>query len=191
MLNRPLFLAIAMSVCSNLCHSSSGEVHVHGVSDLTIVVDKNLVEINFVSPTLNLMGFEGRAQNKEQLKAVELTRQKLMQYDKLFSFSNSRCVMAKSSLNMPDLSPEKTDEHHHHGDHSHDHGHSHEELIGRQHTDITAMYLYRCDNIAQLSSISVELFDMFPDTEKINAQWIIKSKQGAATLTKKNKMVKF
>lgn len=177
---------LSSAFASNEMH----EAHVHGVSDLTIAVDKNLIEINFTSPTINLMGFEGRAQNKEQLKTVEQTRKKLTQYGKLFSFSGTGCVMAKSALNLPDLSPEEPS-HHHHSHHGHGHEHSHEHMIERQHTNVTAMYQYRCQDNEKLSGINVNLFDLFPATEQVKTQWINKDKQGAATLTKKNKMVQF
>lgn len=186
-----LSLLALISLHCGFAHSEANEAHVHGVSDLTIVVDKNLIEINLVSPTLNLVGFEGRAENKEQLKAVEHARKQLGQYNKLFSFIDTRCVMAKSSLNIPDLSPEEPSDHHHGHSHGHNHGHSHDHMLGRQHTDITAMYQYRCQNIDKLSAISIGLFDMFPATEKINAQWIHKNKQGASTLNKQNKTVTF
>lgn len=176
---------------ASIASSEVHEAHVHGISDLTIAIDKNLIEINFTSPTVNLMGFEGSAKTKKQLKTIESTRKKLTQYKSLFSFIDASCVMAKSSLNWPDLSPKKSDDHHH-GEHGHHHGHSHDhEIEARKHTDINAMYLYRCKNIDSLSGINVDLLDMFPATKQIHTQWITQNKQGAVTLNKKNKTVKF
>ena len=79
------------------------------------------------------------------------------------------------------------DKHDHEDKHDHDdkHGHDHEghsEKHKSEHSDISVTYLLSCDETANLESVSVNLFKLFPRIEKIKAMWITEKRQGAELL---------
>jgi hypothetical protein len=86
----------------------------------------------------------------------------------------------------------------HAGDHGHGktdaHGHDehgHEENAGPTHSDIDAAYHFECDQPGKLTQLTVELFEAFSGMEKLNVQYVVESKQGAAELTPADRVVEF
>ncbi|RWX54066.1 DUF2796 domain-containing protein [Photobacterium chitinilyticum] len=82
------------------------------------------------------------------------------------------------------------DEHDHdsHAEHDHDE-HDHDSHAG--HGDFSAQYVFRCENIEQLTSLQVNWFRHFPTTETITVQAITESNQSTAQLTPTDTVFKF
>ncbi|GAB3527951.1 zinc uptake protein ZrgA [Photobacterium alginatilyticum] len=82
------------------------------------------------------------------------------------------------------------DEHDHDSHAGHDHDeHNHDSHAG--HGEFSAQYVFRCDNIEQLTSLQVNWFSHFPTTEKITVQAITDTNQSAAQLTPTTTVFKF
>ena len=49
---------------------TSLNAHVHGLSEMTMAIEGGIVDIQLISPTVNLIGFEHKASNKEEITIV-------------------------------------------------------------------------------------------------------------------------
>ncbi len=176
--------------------SSSLDAHVHGLSELVIAMEGGRLEIEFTSPAINLVGFEHKASSTKDKQAVDRAVLKLRQHKKLFLMSGGGCAHIETSIDIAGLIEAEDHDHAPHKDateHEHDgHKTNHEEHgETNSHSDVVASYQYRCENIAELSELSVGLFETFPGIDKMIAQWVAPTQQGAATLTVNSSIIKF
>lgn len=172
--------------------------HEHGSASLNFAQDEAKILIEFKSPAANVMGFEHQPETDAEQQRLNAALKILRDGEALFKFSSSAgCELADKEINSPfvdgsdaldnDQAHHDHDEQHEHGE-SHDQGeaHEHDEHLdhkGRVHTDLQAVWHFQCDNITALSEIEISIFEAFPDTEKLQVQFITEKKQGAAILT--------
>lgn len=161
-------------------HTTGLKAHVHGLSEITIAMEDEILEIQFTSPAMNLVGFEHKASTKKEIKAVESVGLQLRQHETLFLFSGGDCDHVKTSIDVSSLSENE----------NHDHSHENHDK-NDNHSDIIANYRYRCENKTLLSSLTVTLFKLFPGIHEIHAIWVMQKEQGKATLTPNNYVVEF
>ncbi len=159
-------------------HSTEGsflqghDSHVHGSAALNIVLDGNMLFIEFDSPAINLVGFEHEPVTETQKSALLSVKQVLGSAELLFRFAPSGCRLEKSDIEVPYLTE-------HHENHDHDHA------------DVRANYSFQCKWTENLKAISVNLFTYFPGIQEIRARWIFQNKQSVALLTASNPNLKF
>jgi hypothetical protein len=180
-------------------NTDSLDAHVHGLSELTIAMDAQLLEIQLISPAMNLVGFEHKASIKKDIAAVEQAESILRQQDSLFLIAGGGCKHLETSIDSDDLL--EIDNHHSdhddHDDHAKDshkdeHHHDHKEHEqGESHSEIVASYSYSCKDSSKLSAITVSLFEQFPGIENINAMWVMLSKQGSVMLSANKSTIEF
>ncbi len=65
----------------------SPDAHVHGLSELTLAMEGEKLEIQLQSPAMNLLGFEHKARTTNDIAAVEHAQSLLSNPDSLFLFS--------------------------------------------------------------------------------------------------------
>ena len=180
----------------SLAHAQQANLgaHVHGVSELNIVIEGNKLEMQLRSPTINIVGFEHKASTAQQIRKVKQSEVKLHDHKSLFSFSSGGCKLTQAKIDLSDLIEHKTTEKdaHTHDHHKNDldHSHEHEDEHG-DHSEIVAHYYYDCEDMDELSSISLGFFDVFPVMQQIKSMLITTSGQGAASLTRSNKTITF
>ena len=179
---------------------SNIEAHVHGLSELTIVIEGEMVEMQLKSPTMNLVGFEHKASSKKDIAAIQQAELTLRQQHALFVLSGADCqhissVIDTTKLIDADDHKQQDDHHDHHHDH---HSESHEETHdndkhedNENHSEMIANYSYRCNKDSKLSSITLSLFKAFPGIHKVHAMWVTPIKQGSIMLSKNSPMIKF
>lgn len=184
-----LFGALASNVYAQEQHQTL-KAHVHGLSELTLVIEGNEIEIQLTSPAMDLVGFEHKADKEKDLTRVKSAASKLQQHDTLFVFSGASCKHLTTSIDTSDLI--KSDHHHHdnmehEGHNDHDNHEEHE----THHSEITANYQYACEHATSLSSVTVGLFKLFPNVHKIHTMWIKQSKQGSDTIIANQPVIQF
>ncbi|SEN04677.1 DUF2796 domain-containing protein [Nitrosomonas marina] len=163
-------------------HSSEGSfshghgAHVHGSASLRIVLDNNLLFIEFDSPAFNLVGFEHEPANEAQKSALLTVKQALDSAELLFRFTPTRCRREKSDIEVPYIA---------------EHYENHPRSYQHDHVDIHANYVFQCARAEKLKTISVNLFTYFPGIQEIRVQWIFENRQGVAILTADNPGLKF
>lgn len=173
--------------------------HVHGIATLNLVREGDEVHVELESPAANIIGFEHVPSSEADHAALDRAVAALKDGEGLFRFNaEARCRMEKATVESALLEEEHA-EHagEHKGDHGHEkhghdeHGHAGLEHDDATHSDIGAVYHFECDRPDKLTELSVELFEAFPATEKLNVQYVIDSKQGAAELTPARHVAKF
>lgn len=186
------------------------KAHVHGLSELMIAIEGSHLEIRLESPAMDLLGFEHKATEPKHIALVKEARQQLGTDTALFSFSGTQCVLKELEIDTSSLLDD--DEQHEHDEHKHEHDHAkhqhehdehkHEHNDKKhkhdhdehkhygEHHEITASYHYECKKTAQLESIQVRLFDIFPSMQHINSMWITEAGQNSKKLNSKDGMIR-
>ena len=100
------FLCVIFMVnCTAVEHTS----HVHGVAEITMVIENGRLEIEVKSPAMNLVGFEHKASSQKHIAAVNKAELLLSNPKNIFSFSDGQCKLINKSI---DLSHIKKTHHH-------------------------------------------------------------------------------
>ncbi len=182
-----LNLISLMFVCILLSASvghTQFDPHVHGHASLMLALEKSVIEMDFNSPAMNLVGFEHKATTQEDIEKVESAKRKLQQHDALYTFVGTQCTIDSVAINTSGILDENQHQHHdaHQEHHAHDAKHDH----GNRdtHSEVSAKYRFACKNIHSLKSIKLSLFEYFPGISKVNTMWVTENSQGSVTLGK-------
>ncbi|MFC0711963.1 DUF2796 domain-containing protein [Azorhizophilus paspali] len=139
-------------------HESARETslaaHEHGSAQLNLALDNDALEIELISPAMNLLGFEHAAHSAEERARVDAVRTRLERPLELFGVpAAAGCQIRERSL----------------------HG-AHFEATGNddwEHSEIEARYHLQCAAPEALQSLNLAaLFGTFPATQKIQVQLI-------------------
>ena len=156
--------------------------HVHGIGQLNLALEGREMHLELDSPAANLVGFEHAPSSEADHAALDQALATLKQGDRLFVFNRAAgCRLAEAEI-ASDLIDQSDHKHKQEGGHEHH---------GESHADIQAAYRFECANPGKLEQLSVELFEAFAGTERLNVQFVIGDKQGAAELTASDHVVKF
>ena len=174
------------------------DAHVHGIAALNLALEGNEVHVELESPAANIVGFEHAPSSEADHASLDKAVAMLKDGGRLFVFNaEAGCRMEKADVTSSLLGEEHGEhkgdhDHEKHAEHDHDkdahEGHEHE---GEAHSDIEAAYHFECDQPGRLTRLTVELFEAFPGTQKLNVQYVIENKQGAAELTPSEHVVRF
>jgi len=193
--------------------AESLDAHVHGLSELTIAMDATSIELQLISPAMNLVGFEHKASSKQDIAAVKQAELILGQHNSQFLIAGGDCEHLSTSIDSDDLlesdnhhddhddhdkhndhdDHEKHDDHDKHNDHDdHEKYDDHSEHDqGETHSEMVASFSYTCKDTSKLSSLTLGLFASFSGIHKINTLWVTPSKQGSNMLSAKNATIEF
>ncbi|MCI5107915.1 MAG: DUF2796 domain-containing protein, partial [Pseudomonadales bacterium] len=155
--------------------------HVHGVAELNLALLGEQLQLEFISPAMNLLGFERAPASAEESALLEQVTATLQNADWLIGDSLADCQMTVSLFETPEYD---ADSHDH--DHEHDaDGHDHSE---ESHANFHAQYLYDCAD-SPAKSYNISAFSHFNGLEQITVQWITAGQQGLAQLTAGNSVL--
>ncbi|MBV1871633.1 MAG: DUF2796 domain-containing protein [Gammaproteobacteria bacterium] len=176
-------------------YAASLDAHLHGLSELNIAMEDEILEIQLTSPAMNILGFAHKASTQEHLAAVASAELQLRKHEALFLFSDGHCEHVKTSIDVSDLiendnhayANQKNSIEHEHAHNPEREGHAQHD----SHSEIIASYQYRCDNKSNLSAITVNFFRLFSRIHKIHVMWVKPAQQGAVTLTSNNHIIEF
>jgi len=187
----PLLLAGSQSVMAQGLDS-----HVHGEAELNMVVADLQLQAEFISPAMNLLGFERAPNSDEETELFNSVITKLLTDGSwLIGDALANCEASTLAFEAPEFedADHDHDDHEHEDDHDHehdddhdhddDHGHEGEEAHG--HADFRVQYLYDCSE-SPAQEIRLAAFDSYSGIEKITVQWIVGRQQGFAELTANN-----
>lgn len=166
-------LVILMLLMSSQARSGDGhqhkkhqhrqhDAHQHGVATMNVAIDSNQLHIEFESPAMNIVGFEHAARTQKQKRAVVQANQVLNNAKALFILPvAANCRLLKSEVESPLL--QKTHK--------------------KSHGEFQASYVFQCENINQLKTVDVQLFNKFKATKEIRVQLISAVGQMVKVLT--------
>ena len=171
--------------------------HQHGVADLNIAWSAQEVVLELHSPADNILGFEHSPRTDAQQQQLATSLSQLKQADALFSFPKAtQCVLKTVEIENPFTAESEPETHHDDEMHleEHDEIHfgeqHHEEHDDDVHSDMSATYLYQCQQ--SLTDLNVQgLFMHFPRLKTLRVQWVSDQGQSATELTQENTLVDF
>lgn len=163
--------------------------HVHGLGELSAVVEDDTLTISFRSPMYNIVGFERPAENETEEAALEAAKATLRTGEGLFALEgDAGCDLVEVRVSYirgghshaegdhdhddHDHGEDEHDHDHSEDDHDHsddDHDHSHDDHDhGESLGDVEADYIYSCSSIDGLDAIDVNMFERFERFEEIS-----------------------
>ena len=167
--------------------------HVHGLTELNLVIANQNVQIEFISPAINLLGFERASNSPEENKLFNEVLEDLQTAEWLLGDQLRDCQMSTPVFEAPEFGSHEMSEGHEEHEHEHDeheheeHEHEHEdhEHETGDHADFRVQYLFDCRS-APPSNFTVTAFDRFVGIEEISVRWIVGRQQGVSNLTPSN-----
>ena len=124
-------------------HDKKGslDAHVHGLSVINVVQEKNKVLFDIEMPGFDTVGFEYKARSQKDKDLVKNALNMLKNPVNLFSIpSAANCKMSNNSSTI---------------------------LEEKNHTEFIAKYEYNCSNITEFSSITFNIFDSFKNSKDL------------------------
>lgn len=198
-------LVVVVTLSFSLAQETGGFVqedpHEHGAATLNVVLENDTLSMEFVSPAVNLVGFEYEPSSKEEMQAVEDALVQLEDASTLFATADAascELTSAETEHVMTDeeghegeehsegeaQDEEESEEHSESGAEEHAEGEEHDEEEGAQHSEFHATYTFTCAQPDSLSSVALnELFALYPSIEDLDVQYVLPSGQGAAELS--------
>ena len=158
--------------------------HVHGLTELNVVIADHDVQIEFISPAINLLGFERASNSPEESKLFNEVLEDLQAAEWLLGDQLGDCQMSTPVFEAPEFGSHEMSEGHE--DHEHE---DHEHEAG-DHADFRVQYLFDCQS-APRSNLTVTAFDRFAGIEEISVRWIFGRQQGVSNLTPNNATLSF
>jgi hypothetical protein len=164
--------------------------HEHGVGQLNVAQENETLNIELISPAVNIVGFEHAPANPEQEDAVQSATKTLRDGARVFSLpAEAQCQLAKAEVET-DIEGEH-DEGKHEGEHegedhdgdkhaAHEGEDEHDEEV---HSEFHVSYAFSCAKPSALTHIDVNLFTLFSGTEELQVQVISEQGQTKVKLT--------
>lgn len=170
---RPLILMTFLAAATGSANAGEHrehDAHVHGIGQLDIALEGEVLAVEFTTPAINLLGFEHAPEDDDQRARLREAVQLLQNGLALFSLPiDARCVPESTEVESELLD----DDHHHEGAGTEDHDHA----------DFHVSYRFHCEAVSALTYMDVNLFTHFPATEKLEVQLITPSGQTGVELT--------
>lgn len=162
--------------------------HVHGSGELELVLEGAILHIALHSPAANIVGFEHAPADEAARNAVARARRALAEVARLFRPPEAAgCRLEQANLELPWA--EHADDAGGHAAHEHA---AHKPASGQEnHADVAAEYRFICARPEALDGLRIDLFDVFPATERLEARFVLERSQGAATLTPAERTLRF
>jgi hypothetical protein len=215
-MNRKVFPFAVLLLALSDSAAARQEAHVHGVAMLNVAVESGLLEMEFVTPAGNLIGFEHAPVSEKERKAVQEANEFLEKGSELFRLpAAARCSLQVADVEFGKEPGHRADagaadgEHDHgHEPDDHDHGHSHAEHDvgegatdaedGDEHTteakvvhaDFRAYYRFGCEGSA-VRTIELSHFERWPRIETIRLQALTPTRQFGGQIEADDAVIRF
>lgn len=199
-MHMPTFILIAASLLMTVAPVSAAEKHdhshvedlprdlgshVHGEVLLNLVLEANRLDVEMISPAMNITGFEHAPSTEEEQQVIKKAVALLGDTGNLLALPDSAlCVPGPATIETSLMDEHAGSHEETAADHEHDGEHA-------GHAEFHVTHRMECENAAAIDSITFELFRYFPGVEKVRVQWIHGQGQGAAILEPDNRLLRF
>ncbi|MFN3209892.1 MAG: DUF2796 domain-containing protein [Roseovarius sp.] len=194
---KPIYLALATtSLAAPAIAQDTRELdaHVHGVSTVEIAVEHGDVEINILSPGMDIVGFEHEASSAGDKEAVDAAIRQFLTPEEIVTLpegAGCRLTEVLAHLHAGDDDHAHDDDHAEGEEHDHDHEehaegeeHDHEDHADEaRHSEFHVTYGFTCDDEDALTGVGFPFFDRFPNAGEIEVQYVTGAGAGTAELT--------
>ena len=149
--------------------------HEHGVGELNIAIEGNSINLEFMIPGADIVGFEYKAKSDEDISLVNTALTKFDDFSNIFTIPNAancNLVEAEIAINQGDDHDDEHDheEHEEHG--GHDEHDEHEEHGEETHNEFVAHYSFTCGNVKEIDRINFTYFTTFPNSGELEIQFV-------------------
>lgn len=190
---KPIYLALATTTLATPALAQDTrelDAHVHGVSTVEIAVEHGAIEINILSPGMDIVGFEHEASSAEDKEAVAAAIRQFLTPEEIVSLpegAGCRLTEVLAHLHTGDHDDEhmhEGDDHTHDDDHAEGEEHDHEDHADEaRHSEFHVTYGFACDDEDALTGVGFPFFEQFPNAEEIEVQYVTETGAGTAELT--------
>ena len=160
--------------------AQSTEAHVHGNAELNLVLMGQQLQVEFVSPAANLLGFERAPITHEESIALNEVIEQLQQGGWLIGDDLATCQLSVEAFEAPVYDGQ---EHDHDAEQNHDAEH-----VSGAHSDFRVQYLYDCQT-TPAKQLQILAFDQYSGIETLTVQWIADQQQGYVQLNRENSLL--
>lgn len=153
--------------------------HVHGHGTLAIAIEANNVQMEFVAPGMDIVGFEHEADTSRQKKAIEAALADLKEPLKLFMLPEA----AGCSVTSADVRLVAEKHEHDHAAHDADKtAETDEDEVG--HSEFRATYTLACEDASLIRFFYFPFFERFRDSEQLGVTIIGPDGQTSAEVSR-------
>lgn len=179
----PIEAPVEVAVMEEITDAPEGSgpgAHVHGLGELSAVLEGETLTITFRSPMYNIVGFERAPSNDEEQAALDAAQETLRSGKGLFvTDAGAGCQLVEVGVTYFRTHKHGDDDHDHdHSDDEHEHSedgddhsedeHDHAEDDANGLGEVEADYAFTCAAPEELQAVDVTLFERFGRFEKIN-----------------------
>ena len=137
--------------------------HEHGVGELNIAIEGSSINLEFMIPGADIVGFEYKAKSDEDISLVNTALTKFDDFSNIFTIPNA----ANCNLVEAEIAINQGDDH----DDEHDHE-EHEEHGEETHNEFVAHYSFTCGNVKEIDRINFTYFTTFPNSGELEIQFV-------------------
>jgi len=167
---RLLLLPLALLAgTSTATASENPDAHQHGHAELSFAVDGIKVEVMFVSPAYNVVGFEHEARTETQSRALK-EAQAWFAGTPLINTPDNTCTVISSDV------------HHSGREHEHERGEDGHGNHGTSHSAYEVIQTLECTSVQDATTLTTPLTAHFERLEHLDVQWAGAMSQGATRL---------
>ena len=144
--------------------------HEHGVGELNIAIEGDVIEFEFMIPGADIVGFEYVAKSDADIAGIKKALQTFENYENIFTLpKNSRCQLTEKQVALK----EDEDDHDDHEEHDdHDDHEGHDEHAEENHNEFYAKYSFECGDTKAINKVEFPYFSTFPNSGELEVQFI-------------------
>ena len=156
--------------------------HEHGVGELNIATEGDVIELEFMIPGADIVGFEYVAKSDADIASIKKALQTFENYENIFTLpTNSRCQLTEKQVALKEDEDDHDDheghddhdEHDDHDDHDdHDEHDEHDEHAEENHNEFYAKYSFECGDTKAINKVEFPYFSTFPNSGELEVQFI-------------------
>ena len=138
--------------------------HEHGVGELNIATEGDVIEFEFMIPGADIVGFEYVAKSDADIASIKKALQTFESYENIFTLpTNSRCQLTEKQVALK----EDEDDHDEHDEHD-----DHDEHAEENHNEFYAKYSFECGDTKAINKVEFPYFSTFPNSGELEVQFI-------------------
>jgi len=162
------------------------DAHVHGVSTLELAIEGEIIEINLMSPGMDIVGFEYAASTDADKDKVEAAIRTLLLPENVIALPKAAgCRLTEVLAHLHAGGHDDDDDHDAATEaHSHDDGDDHAHTEGAAHSEFHARYIFACVQPEDLGTIGFPFFERFENAHEIEAHYVTATGAGAAEINR-------
>ena len=142
--------------------------HEHGVGVLNIAIEGSSINLEFMIPGADIVGFEYKAKSDEDISLVNTALAKFDDFSNIFTIPNA----ANCNLVEAEIAINQGDDHEEHDEHDEHDEHEHEEHGEETHNEFVAHYSFTCGNVKEIDRINFTYFTTFPNSGELEIQFV-------------------